>query len=215
LAEESALVQTVLTTIWLRDAHRVFRIHHLIRLCACVTVLILLNFGESWALLHRSTVFKYIFTDTKGQVVQMIPLDQAKQTDEFVKRWTVNSVVEAYTFDYKNYRRQLSWAQDDMTVVGWQEWQKALEASGNFRAVLVNGYVATAVPNGPIEIIKRGDFNGRFAWRVRFPLLVVYQSSLQRTNQDLVIEAVVIRQPEFVNISGLGLRQIVATGGGL
>jgi intracellular multiplication protein IcmL len=75
--------------------------------------------------------------------------------------------------------------------------------------------VATAVPTGPATIIKRGDFNGRYAWRVRFSLLVIYQSSQMRTNQELVIEAMVIRQPEFVNLSGLGMRQIIAVGGGI
>lgn len=204
----------VISTIFLRDQHRIFRLHHLVRVLASVFVVLMVSLYATYVLLSRAPLYRYIFTDTHGQVVQLIPVDQPKHSDEYVMKWAQNAAVEAYTFDYQNYKRQLFWAQNDMTVVGWKEWQRALESSGNFRAVLGNKYVATAVPNGPATIIKRGDFNGRYAWRVRFPLLVIYQSSQMKTNQELVIEAMVIRQPEFVNISGLGIRQIIAVGGG-
>jgi intracellular multiplication protein IcmL len=210
----SEQVASVITTILLRDQHRIFRLHHLVRIGAGIACVLAISLFATWTLLSREPLFRYIFTDTHGQVVQLIPLDQPKQTDEYVMKWAQNAAVEAYTFDYQNYKRQLWWAQNDLTVVGWKEWQKALESSGNFRAVIGNKYVATAVPNGPAQIVKRGEFNGRYAWRIRFPLLVIYQSSQMRTNQELVIETMVIRQPEFVNISGLGVRQIIAIGGG-
>jgi intracellular multiplication protein IcmL len=214
LSRGSEQTAAVIATIFLRDQHRIFRLHHLVRVMAGVFGVLLVSLYCTYVLLCREPLFRYIFTNTYGQVVQLIPVDQPKQTDEYVMKWAQNVAVEAYTFDYQNYKRQLFWAQNDLTVVGWKEWQKALETSGNFRAVLGNKYVSTAVPNGPATIVKRGDFNGRYAWRVRFPILVVYQSSQMRTNQELMIEAMVIRQPEFVNISGLGIRQIIAVGGG-
>lgn len=214
MSRGSEQAAAVITTIFLRDQHQIFRLHHLVRVMAGVSIVLLLSVYATYVLLSREALYRYIFTDTHGQVVQLIPVDQPKQSDEYVMKWAQNAAVEAYTFDYQNYKRQLFWAQNDMTVVGWKEWQRALETSGNFRAVLGNKYVSTAVPNGPAVILKRGDFKGRYAWRIRFPLLVVYQSSQMRTNQELVIEAMVIRQPEFVNISGLGIRQIIAVGGG-
>lgn len=214
MSKGSEQVAGVMATILVRDQHRIFRLHHLVRVGAGIFCVLLISLYATWTLLTRDTLYRYIFTDRHGQVVQLIPLDQPKQSDEYVMKWAQNTAVEAYTFDYANYKRQLWWAQNDLTVVGWKEWQKALETSGNFRAVLGNKYVATAVPNGPAVIIKRGEFNGRYAWRVKFPLLVIYQSSVQRTNQELTIEVMVIRQPEFVNISGLGVRQIIASGGG-
>lgn len=204
---------SVVQTIWATESYRIFRFKHAQRVRWAIIALIGLNLFATWFLSTRLPPYRYIFTDQRGQIVDLAPLDQPKQNDEYVMRWAINAVVESYTFDFKNYQRQLFAAQNDLTFFGWQEWKKALLSSGNFRAVLGNKYVATAAPTGRPEIVKRGLFNGRYAWRVRFPMLVVYQSSAQRTNQDLMIEVVVVRQPEYVNISGLGVRQIVALGG--
>jgi intracellular multiplication protein IcmL len=204
----------IVTGILLRDAHRIFRLHHLVRMLAGILGLVVINLFAMYVLWNRPPLYRYVFTDANGQIVQLVPLDQPKQDDEYVKRWAVNAVIESYTFDFHNYKRQLSRAQEDLTVVGWREWQKALETSGNFRAVVANKYVSTAVPEpGTAVIEKKGDFNGRHAWRVRFRMLVYYESSQRRTNQALDVTVVVIRQPEYVNISGLGVRQILAKGG--
>lgn len=214
LASPSDAISRIVTGILLRDAHRIFRLHHLVRIMAGVFGLLVLNLFAMYSMWNRPPLYRYIFTDTSGQIVQLVPLDQPKQDDEFVKRWAMNSVIEAYTFDFHNYQRQLSRAQEDLTVAGWREWQKALENSGNFRAIVANKYVSTAVPEpGTAVIEKKGDFNGRHAWRVRFRMLVYYESSMQRTNQALDVTVVVIRQPEYVNIAGLGVRQIIAKGG--
>ena len=214
MALPSDALSRIVTGILLRDAHRIFRLHHLVRMIAGVTGLLAINLFAMYVMWNRPPLYRYVFTDPNGQIVQLVPLDQPKQDDEYVKRWAVNSVVESYTFDFHNYQRQLSRAQDDLTVVGWREWQKALETSGNFRAVVANKYVSTAVPEQCTAVIeKKGDFNGRHAWRVRFRMLVYYESSQQRTNQALDVTVVVIRQPEYVNISGLGVRQIIAKGG--
>jgi len=202
-----------------RDQFANFRLHVISRIAAALLLVVVLCAACALLLISRPARYEYLLTTSTGEILPMIPLNQPNQNDEFVLKWTVDAVTRLYSFDFVNYRMQLQNAEANMTAVGVKAFEKSLEASGNFRAVIGNKYVMTAVPTGPARIVRK-DIHpslNRYAWKVEFPMLITYRSSAKTrdgkplvANQDLKMVVTVIRQPENLQVDGLGIRSIVA-----
>jgi intracellular multiplication protein IcmL len=210
--EAMARTEDVVRIIWEKESYAINRYFWVVRATAATMAMAVLCVVCTISLLQRPPVFKYVLTLADGTIREIVPLEEPKHDEDALTRWTTNVVLKAYTWDFLNYKAQFTKLQEDMTVYGWEEYKKSLEDSGNFKAVLGYSYVLTAVPNGPVTIDKAGLYSeiGRYAWKVKVPILVSYSSSAQRTNQTLMVTAVVVRQPEWINDAGLGVRSLIA-----
>lgn len=206
-----------MATLLLRDWYANARLHYVSWIATALFALLLVSLAGTVALIDRPPQFRYILTNAEGKVFPQVPLSQPNHDDQFIVDWTIDAVTRLYSFDFVNFRQQFQEAQKNMTAVGWKSFEEAMKVSGNFNAVVGNRYVTTAVPTGPGRVTKKGDINGRHAWKVEFPMLISYRSSsrdaqgrLRVTNQPLSMSVTVIRQPVFLNEQGLGIRAIVA-----
>jgi len=206
-----------MTALMLRDWYANIRLHYAVRIATALLVILLVSIAGNVALIDRPPQFRYVLTNTDGKVFPQVPLGQPNHEDQFIVDWTIDAVTRLYSFDFVNFRQQFQEAQKNMTAVGWESFEQAMKVSGNFNAVIGNSYVTTAVPTGPGRVTKKGDIDGRFAWKVEFPMLISYRSSAKDakgnfrvTNQPLSMTVTVIRQPVFLNPAGLGVRAIVA-----
>lgn len=207
-------LQSVVATILIRDQYRYVRLYYVTRMVALTCGLILVSVLGNIHLANQPVQYRYIMTKPTGEILPLVPLDQANMDDEALLAWTVDAVTRLHTFDFANYRRQFQQAQELLTVSGWVWFEDAMRSSGNFNSIIRNRYVTTAVPTGPARIVGRqyveaGD-GRRYSWVVEFPMLITYRSGEKTTTQDLDMRVVVARVPEFVAKSGLQLRQILA-----
>ena len=209
--------EEAMSALLLRDWYASARIHYMSRIATALMAMLLVSLAGTYALIDRPPQFRYVLTSVEGTVLPQVPLTRANHDDQYVVDWTIDAITRLYSFDFMNYRQQFQEAQRNMTTVGWESFEQAMKVSGNFNAVIGNSYVTTAVPTGPGRVTKKGDVNGRYAWKVEFPMLISYRSSardregkLRVTNQPLSMSVTVIRQPIFLNQSGLGIRAIVA-----
>lgn len=209
--------ENAIGTILMKDRYANFRLHHVSRIMTVVISLVLISLIGTVILISRPPQYRYVLTDVSGKVLPLVPLDSPNHQDDFIVEWTIDAVTRLYSFDFVNYRNQFQEAKGDMTTVGWKNFEKAMDISGNFRSVVGNRYVTTAVPTGPGRVTKTGQLLGRHAWKVEFPMLISYRSSQEDddgrqrvTNQQLNVAVTVARQPEYLNKDGLGIRAIVA-----
>lgn len=207
-------VEAVVGSIFIRDQYRYVRLYYITRLILLVVGLLALSLFANLWLSQQPVQYRYLMTQPTGRLLNLVPLDQPNMSDEDVIKWTVDAVTRVHTFDFANYRTQFQDAQRVMTVTGWEWFEAALKNSGNMDSVIKNKFVTTAVPTGPARItgtalVQSGPIK-RFQWTVEFPMLVTYRSAQGTTSQDLKIRATILRQPEFVNASGLGIRQLIA-----
>jgi len=200
-----------------RESFANARLHYASRIAGMLALLAALTFGCVLALLHKPQEFRYIMTSPDGTLLPMTPTAEPNHDPEYIAKWTMDSVTRLYSFDYVNFRQQLQDARRNLTAFGWDEFQKSMERSGNFRAILANGYAVTAAPTGPAKVLKSAIHPlGRYAWRVEFPMLLTYQSGKigadgkpLTANQNLKMTVVVLRQPEYLQPDGLGIRSVV------
>lgn len=209
--EAMARTEDIVRTIWEKESYAISRYFWTMRATWAMIAAASLALICTISLLQRPPVFRYVLTLTDGTIRDIVPLVEAKHDDEAIKRWATNVVLKAYGWDFLNYKAQFTKLQEDMTVYGWEEYKKSIEEAGNFKAVIGNHYVLTGVPNGPVQIERKGLYGeiGRYAWKVKVPIIVSYASSVQRTNQSLMVTAVIVRQPEWINDAGLGVRSLI------
>lgn len=211
--------EAAVATLIARDSFANQRLHYAVRTAFMLACLAAFSGLCAITLINRAPQYRYILTTDTGEVLPLAPLDKPNHDDEFIAKWTLDAITRLYSFDYVNYRQQLQDARRNLTTYGWNSFEKALEESGNFKAILQNRYAVTAVPTGPATVIKSAVHTGfmRHAWRVEFPILLTYQSGRNGddgrpliANQNLRLSIVVIRQPEYIQKDGLGIRSILA-----
>lgn len=201
------------------------RLHIMSRVVTFLVLATLIMLSGLYATFNRGDEFRYVLSDPSGKLIDMVPLDQPKHTDEFIIKWAVDSVTRLNTFDYVNFPSQFQEAKFNMTPQGWRHYEQGMKQAGMLNSVVGLGAVTTAVPAGPGVIIKQANFKWpdgvyRYSWRVRFPMLITYRSSRkdQNTGQPLTnnqavnVDVTVMRMPEYLNPQGLGVRQLLMSG---
>ena len=193
------------------------RLHYICRIIALLIMLTMLSCWGTYILWKKPPAHKFILTDQNGQILEIISLNKPIHSDSFVIDWTIDSISRLYSIDYINFRNQLQSQRHNLTTRGWKNYQEAMKSSGNFQAILGNQYFTTAMATGVGEIVKTGTIQGRFAWKVKFPFKIVYQtakdpneSAPKKIVQNVEMSVTVVRVPRYLNIEGLGIRAIIA-----
>lgn len=210
--------ESVTAKMLVRDWYANARWHYAVRIASVLFVGLVVSLIGTFILFDRPPQFRYILATEDGMVMNVVHPSLPNHDDEYIVRWTIDAITRLYSFDFVNYRTQFQDAKVNLTTQGWINFEEAMEVSGNFNSVLGNSFVTTAVPTGPGVVVKKGDFMGRYAWKVEFPMLISYRTSYQdrvtgrsrNTTQQLRMSVTVIRQPEYLNAAGLGIRAIVA-----
>lgn len=205
-----SMIEDVIATKMLRDANLSQKVLFMNRVGIAAMVALLLSVSANVYLFTRSPDIKYFATDTEGKIKEMLAINEPIQSINEVLSWTSDSITKAYTFSFANYRQELQTVRPSFTSTGWQGFERALEESGNLKAVIDNMFVTTAVPRGAPVIVSEGLIDGRYAWRVEVPIVVTYQSANTRTTQDLLVTAIVVRRTELEHPRGLGIAQLIA-----
>ena len=69
----------------------------------------------------------------------------------------------------------------------------------------------TTVPGGAPVLESEGVKDGAFQWVMKLPLILTYQSGVQKRNQDLTLRVVVVRSGEERHPFGVAIKQWIAT----
>lgn len=197
-------------SILARDAYVRERHVFLQRVIVALAAVCVAQGAANYYLATRPVLMRYFITDDSGRIKEMQALSAPVNTLSDVSNWLTDAVTKAYTFSFANYRAELSAARVNFTGEGWKGFEKALNDSGNLRAVIDNKYVTTAVPTGAAVLVSDGLINGRYAYKFQIPILVTYQSASQKTTQNLMVTAIVVRQPETEQVRGLGIASLIA-----
>jgi intracellular multiplication protein IcmL len=204
------VVEDVIATKMLRDANVRQKVLFMNRIAIASVIALFFSIATNVFLFTKAPDIKYFLADSEGKIKEMVAIDEPIQSVNEVLSWTSDSITKAYTFSFANYRQELQSVRPSFTTSGWQGFERALEESGNLKAVIENMFVTTAVPRGAPVIVSEGLVNGRYAWRVEVPIVVTYQSANTRTTQDLLVTAIVVRRTELEHPRGLGISQLIA-----
>ena len=143
-----------------------------------------------------------------GSTLPIIPLDQPSMPESQVKQWAVNAVTNAFTFDFKNFRAQLSEAESVFTDAGRTSFEAALTKVGTLDLVQKASLVVTAQPTVAPSIGIRKVEYGHYEVAVQFKMLVTYANSSDSRTQNLNVTAWVVRVPTDKSPNGVLIAQL-------
>ncbi len=136
------------------------------------------------------------------------PVNQANMSDNDVLNWATTAAQQAYTYDFKNYQKQLQLLQEQFTPEGWKAFMAALKQSNNLNVVQQRKLVASATPTGKAIVVKEGVTNGLYTWKILLPMQAVYESESRLIKQNLMVTMLVTRSTS--NPKGVGITHFVA-----
>lgn len=142
-----------------------------------------------------------------GQRMQLQPQDLPNLVADTILQFACKAAVAAYTFDFVNYKAQISLAHPYFTSAGWQDYLKSV--AGVVRGIAQNKLFVTGVVNGTPVISNQGEIDGIYSWRVQIPFLVTYQSAQSSEQKKFTVLITVVRVPTVENPLGIGIDQLV------
>jgi intracellular multiplication protein IcmL len=137
-----------------------------------------------------------------------LPLSQPNTSDTAVLNWASEAAKSAYSYDFKNYTKQLQQLQPNFTSTGWIAFMNALNKSNNLNVVQDKKLVASATLTGKPTILEKKVRNGIYSWKIQVPLLATYENESKLIKQPLIVTMLVVRDN---SPSGLGISHFVAT----
>lgn len=196
------LEHVVLRSDFYRDGYR-----RMVAINLIVVVAILVETFILFALMNRPVETRYFATEN-GRITQLQPLNMPVLSGRQLVQFAQEAAVASYTFDFVNYRKQLSELSSYYTRDGYSEYIDALSRS-NLDIVTKRKYVVSAVASGAPVVTREGVKQGVYAWEVQMPMSVVYQSSAERADQKFVVKMLLVRMPTAENPKGVGVHQII------
>ena len=129
-------------------------------------------------------------------------------------QWVNEGVVAVNSYSFVNYRKELQDASQYFTPEGWQQYQQSLRDARNLETVIAKKMVVTAAATGAPQITDQGTLNGRYAWKVKIPMLLTYENQDERIQQPVTVNVLVSASPiwtrlkasELPNITPLNVR---------
>lgn len=157
----------------------------------------------------------YFAVKLNGRILPVYPISEPNQSDQEVLEWAKQAAMAAFTYNYANYRGEFQASSDFFSPWGWQQFLQAIKDSNNLDAVIQKKMLVTAQlgKNRKYEIQKQGLVQGHYAWKVKIPLIVTYQSSVAFTQENTLVTMVVLRFSTLNSPAGIAIEQFVVAPG--
>jgi intracellular multiplication protein IcmL len=171
------------------------------------------TFAAVWIEMHPPLPV-YFATSNTGRIVPLVPLDVPYVTDHTVIAWTMQKIPDAMSLSALNYRRDLQRAQAYFTPDGYQGFLAGLKAHGELKAIRNRNLMVSTIPTGAGVVIWQGHLpNGIYAWKVQFPVKMIFRSSSQINDHAylatvLIQRAVTLKNPSGISIQNFALGAI-------
>lgn len=159
----------------------------------------------------------YYLTSINGRYYSLTALDQPNLSYDVVIEWATEAAVSVYTYEFVYYESELQKAARFFTPQGWNRFTQGLAQSNILDVVKAKKLAVSAVVVGAPVITRKGQFFGKYLWRVNLPLLLTFESASEFRQQRYYVMIQVERISTLANPRGIGITQFTVTrvGGGL
>lgn len=152
---------------------------------------------------------QYFATTADGRMINWHPLTDPAVPDRFVTQWAANAVRQAFSVDFVHWRHQLQQASNNFTHYGWTTFLDALKKSNNLTTLTHLKMVSDATITGAPKILKEEVINGRYAWKVELPILIVYKNAQRSIPMPMEVTLIVLRIPVQENPSRIAINNFL------
>lgn len=138
------------------------------------------------------------------------PLSQPLLTEQGLLNWTTETVTQAVSIDFVEWREKLSRSREHFDEEAFKSFLDSLQKSGVLDLVRDKRLnVSASISRAPV-ITASGIVDGRATWRIEFPLVVSYESSQGVENTQKLLASVLVRRANTARTPrGVVIQQVV------
>lgn len=152
---------------------------------------------------------RYFATREDGGIIPLVAISSPFLNNGQVTNFAVEAVTNAMTMDFKNWREDLAASsQYFQRPDGWENFLQALEASGTLDFIRNRRLISNAVASQATIIDSGIDSRGRYSWTVQVKMMVTYESSSERSTEEMLAEVVISRIPTWESSRAVGITRI-------
>lgn len=167
------------------------------------------TFAAVWVETHPPMP-QYFATSENGRIVPLTPLSEPFVSDHTVIAWTMQRIPDALSLSALNYRRDLQRAQAYFTHSGYEGFLTGLKAHGELKAIRERNLMVSTIPTGPGVVTWQGHLpNGIYAWRIQFPIKMIFRSSSKINEHNYVANVLVQRAVTLKNPAAISIQSFV------
>lgn len=154
----------------------------------------------------------YVAVSKDGTFLPAVPLSEPNMGFGRIGKFALDAINAIYTYDYINWKYQLSKTSSLFTPTGWAAFQKQLSESKTIDAVKERKIIVSVDIVGAVSI-KTGITNGLYTWLVKVPVNIVYTSTLSNkkdtgSTQKGALTLKIVRIPRSVSYAGVAIDAI-------
>lgn len=148
-------------------------------------------------------------TDNDWRILAPVPLNEPYLSTADLIQWVSTAFPNSISFDFINYTKNLQSAAQYFTNNGWPKFLDLVNQYANYNNVINNKLFVSGVAAGAPFILNQGMLEGKYGWWVQMPIMINYISFGGNSNQEIMIQALVVRVPTLNNISGVGIDNLI------
>lgn len=148
-------------------------------------------------------------TDNEWRILAPVPLNEPYLSTADLIQWVSTALPGSISFDFINYTKNLQNAAQYFTNNGWPKFLDLVNQYANYNNVINNKLFVSGTAAGAPFILNQGMLEGKYGWWVQMPLMVNNVSFAGNSNQEIMIQALVVRVPTLNNISGVGIDNLI------
>jgi intracellular multiplication protein IcmL len=155
----------------------------------------------------------YFATTSDGRIVQLTPLDEPLLSLQAVEDFAGRAISNTFTFDYANYKTQITNNINSFTSVAFSQIKENLESQQGIatEAVKNSWAVTTNIMSAPSVPMKGKMPNGRYGWRFIFPVRMSFQSETNVRSSRYTADVIVVRESQKDNPKGIAISKLTLT----
>lgn len=167
-----------------------------------------MNAFLSYELIERPPT--YFAATRSGRIIPLVPLSQPEYSNRTVIKWATARAVDAFSYDFVNWRERLTGIAKDFTTGGYNSFVASLKTSGNLSLVIKERRVVSAAPSGAGVLVAKGLLSGSYAWKVEVPIVVSYQVARNTVSQNVLVTLLIVRRSLVTHPSGMAIAQFLS-----
>ena len=155
----------------------------------------------------------YFASTSDGRIVQLTPLNEPLLSLQAVEDFAGRAISNTFTFDYANYKTQITQNITSFTPDAFSQIKSNLESSQGIvtEAVKNSWAVTTNVMAAPSVPMQGKMPDGRYGWRLIFPVRITFQSETNVRTARYTADVVVVRESQKDNPKGIAISKLTLT----
>lgn len=141
---------------------------------------------------------------------QLAPMDRPNVSTKALLSWVTLAATSSFSFDFVNYKDQLTKLQDYFTTDGYDNFISSLDSAGFLKSIEEKKLVLSAVAVGPAIVLTENGEGNKHTWRIQVPLLVRYQSANVNETRLQVVDVLIAQVSTKDAPKGIGIAQYIA-----